>query len=97
MNKALILAAGVALAATAATAQDTVTVDIDDITCRDLLHMGGTEREYTMVYAHGFLNGLNGKRKAEAAAMAALTDEVVDACIADPEGTVFGALEKAAK
>lgn len=97
MKKSLIVAAGLAAFAPAAFADDKVVVEIDNIKCRDLLHMGGTEREYTLVYVHGFLNGILGKRKVEAEAMAALTDEVVDACIADPEGTVYAALEKAAK
>ncbi|WP_158963698.1 HdeA/HdeB family chaperone [Chachezhania sediminis] len=93
MKNALILAAGLAVAAPAAFAADSMVFDIDSISCRALLRMSPEDRDFTLIYMHGYKAGSAGTRKADVDAIAKLTDTVLDSCIGHPDDMVVSVFE----
>lgn len=83
------------LGGNAATAQDaTLKLMIDKVTCREVLKMGGDERDFTLVFLHGFMSGKQNMLEFDGPALTEATDKVLDACIASPDDTVLSVFEK---
>ncbi len=90
-----MLLIGVA-ASTGAPAQDEgITIEIDKMTCREMLKMGGDERDFTMIFLHGFVSGARGETVFDGPALTAASDAVLDACIDAPEAPLLDTFSKA--
>mgnify|MGYP003574355284 FL=1 len=83
---------------TMATAQDADNDGIwqvADFTCRDMLIRSGSERDFVMIYMHGFMSGKMGEMTFDAPALTAATDAVLGACIDNPDQPLMTAFEAA--
>lgn len=93
------IAATLAAAATAfgaAQAQnslpDASPLDITQTTCRFLLR-AGPEQEAILIFHHGFLSGQRNEVIVDVDAFRAISHEVVDACIEDPDAKLVDVFE----
>lgn len=95
-NRALVLAAAMtSLAIWPAYAQDQgVKVNIDQVSCREMLKMTSDERDFTMIFLHGFMSGKKGQIEFDGPALTEATDQVLDACIGSPDDSLLSVFEK---
>ena len=70
---------------------------IDEITCREMLKMGGSERDFTMIFMHGFMSGKKAQLVFEPGPLAEASDMVLDHCISNPDDMVMAVFEKVRK
>lgn len=70
-------------------------IEIDKMTCGEMLKMGGNERDFTMIFMHGFVSGRQNDLIFDGAALTAATDKVLDGCIAEPDASLLSVFEKA--
>jgi hypothetical protein len=59
--------------------------------------MGNDEREFTLVFLHGFISGKNTEMVFDGSALADATDVVLDSCIDSPDESLLAVFEKARK
>jgi hypothetical protein len=74
-------------------AQDTPVLDVGTVDCRTLLKMDESEKDFTLVFLHGFMSGKAGNTIFEGPAFGAATDAIVEECIDNPSAKlldVFG-------
>ena len=84
----------IAFSVVPARAQDTSTVNLSRIRCRDLLLMNGEEREYTMVFFHGVMVGKKNQMTIDEARLGKTSDEILNYCVSNPEKKLMIAFEK---
>lgn len=71
-------------------AQDTdPVVDIQTISCRDMLKMEHSEQDFTLVYLHGFINGASKEMIFDGPALRAATEKIFDRCIDNPSDNLL--------
>jgi hypothetical protein len=70
---------------------------LDQLDCRTLLKLGGDERDYTLLYLHGFVSGKNGELNVPAQALAEATDRVIEHCIDRPGDKLLQVFEQMRK
>ncbi|MBP9910110.1 MAG: hypothetical protein KBF65_12020 [Rubrivivax sp.] len=84
----------------AAQAQGTPTPDaprqaaIGELDCRTLLRLGGEERDFTILYLHGFVSGRTNQQLLPVKDLAEATDRLIDRCIDKPADKALGVLEQ---
>lgn len=69
-------------------------VAIGELDCRTLLRLGGEERDFTILYLHGFVSGRTNKQLLPVKDLAEATDRLIDRCIDKPAEKVLGMLEQ---
>ncbi len=72
-------------------------VDLKTQDCRTMLKMSGGDRDFTIVFYHGFMSGKNNDTVFNAPELSAITDQIFDHCIDNPNDsllTVFEAKRK---
>jgi len=89
----LLLGLGVPL--TAPAQDEGITIEIDRMTCREMLRMGGEERDFTLIFLHGFVSGRQNALVFDGPALTAATDRILDACIGDPDASLLSVFEAA--
>lgn len=67
---------------------------IDELDCRTLLRLNGDEREFTILYLHGYVSGKKGQTLLPAQQLAHETDQVIDQCIDQPAAKLLPLFEK---
>ena len=97
----LAFAASFTLAATAARAQQAATpadasvqMPITELACRTLLQLGGEERNFTIVYLHGFVSGRLNQPLLPVRELAEATDRLIDRCIDKPSEKALTVMEQ---
>ena len=82
----------------AAQAQETVdlgeSIDISEIDCRLMLQMTSEEREFTLLYFHGFMSGQANDTSLNDLELGQATDEIVNTCIDNPENSLISVFEQ---
>ncbi|NDR57052.1 HdeA/HdeB family chaperone [Aliiruegeria sabulilitoris] len=68
---------------------------VEEFTCRDLLMRGGEERDFVLVYMHGFMSGKMAEMTFDTPALTAATDAVLESCISTPDQPLLAAFEAA--
>ncbi len=66
---------------------------IGELDCRTLLKLGGEERDFTILYLHGFVSGRINQQLLPIKDLAEATDRLIDRCIDKPADKVLGVLE----
>lgn len=74
--------------------EEGIKVEVDKISCREMLKMPGDEREFTLIFMHGFTNGKKGELLFDGPALTEDTDQILDACIDGPDETLLAVFEK---
>jgi len=74
-------------------AQEPVTVEIEKVTCRDLLLMFD-DQEATLVFFHGFLSGKKGEMLYKDQELTDATDKILEHCVDNPAESVLSVFEK---
>lgn len=69
-------------------------INLEAITCRDLLQMDGEEEENTIIFMHGYLTGKRGEMMIDAGKLSAATDAVRNTCIDEPDRALMGVFEE---
>lgn len=94
--KALLLSAVImSMAVWPAYAQDDgVKINIDEVSCREMLKMASDERDFTMIFLHGFMSGKKGEIVFDGPTLTEATDKVLDTCIGRPDDSLLSVFEK---
>jgi hypothetical protein len=91
-----ILPISAAVAAeTPAAVEDGLKVQFDQYTCADMLVQSGKERDFTMIYMHGVINGLQKDFMFDAVKVSEATDKIYEMCIADTKANLLEVFKKA--
>ena len=94
------LVIGVALAAAPVWAEDgkhpANMLDINKMTCKELMSGNDAEREVGLAFFHGYLAGKKNIQIIDLPAASALSDKVRDYCLSNPNSTVMDAFMKSA-
>ena len=61
-----------------------VLVDLKTQDCRTLLRMSGDERDFTLIFYHGFMSGMKNDTIFNGPELAEATDQIIDHCIDNP-------------
>ena len=78
-------------------AEDGLKVKFDDMTCGEMLIQTGSSRDFTMIFMHGVINGMEKDFLFDAQKVAAATDEVYSMCVADTDANLLKVFQKARK
>lgn len=100
--RSLVLAAGFAMfsglapawAQSAAPAAQGKQAPIGELDCRTLLRLGGEERDFTILYFHGFVSGRSNLQLLPVQELAEATDKVIEHCIDKPGDKVLAVFEQ---
>ena len=74
-------------------AQDPTTVEIEKVTCRDLLLMYD-DQEATLVFFHGFMSGKKGEMLYKDQELTEATDKILEHCVDNPAVSVLSVFEQ---
>ena len=67
---------------------------IGELECRTLLRLSGEERDFTLLYLHGFVSGRSNQQLLPVKELAEATDRLLDRCIDKPSDKVLTVLEQ---
>jgi hypothetical protein len=67
---------------------------IGELECRTLLRLGGEERDFTLLYLHGFVSGRANQQLLPVKDLAEATDRLLDHCIDKPSDKALTVLEQ---
>jgi hypothetical protein len=67
---------------------------IGELECRTLLRLGGEERDFTILYLHGFVSGRANQQLLPVQDLADATDRLLDHCIDKPSDKALAVLEQ---
>ncbi|MDJ0659076.1 MAG: HdeA/HdeB family chaperone [Crocosphaera sp.] len=73
--------------------QENTPVELNKISCRELLKMPGKDKELTLVFFHGFMTAKNNQVVIDRIALREATDKITDYCIDNPGATLMKAFE----
>jgi hypothetical protein len=65
------------------------------MTCAEMLIQSGKERDFTMIYFHGVINGLQKDFLFDAVKVSEATDMIYTMCIADTNANLLEVFKKA--
>ena len=68
-------------------------VDLQTMTCREILKSEGEDRANTLIFMHGYINGKKGQTTINAPVLADVTNQIFDTCIDNPEQTLLSVFE----
>jgi len=85
----------VVAAETAPAVAEGLKVRFDQTTCADMLIQSGKERDFTMIYMHGVINGLQKDFLFDAVKVSEATDKIYDMCITDTNANLLQVFKKA--
>lgn len=72
-------------------------IDINKMTCKELMSGDDTDREVGIAFFHGFMAGKNDNNMVDVKKISALSDKVKDYCLSNPISTVMDAFKKSSK
>ena len=96
-----LLALGIMLCTLPASAQDGKApirkIELDKLTCKDLMAGNDTDRDAGISFYHGYLAGKKNTTVIDLRAVAEHTDRVRDYCLSNPAATILAAYAKTAQ
>lgn len=66
---------------------------LGDLECRTLLRLSGEERDFTVLYLHGFVSGRMNQMQPQVKGLSEATDKLIDRCIDKPSEKALVVLE----
>ena len=91
---ALPLAISLLMSVGSATAQDKEIIDIEALTCKQVMALSGVDRDTTMSFIHGYIAGKGGKTSIDVNALTDASEEFVDVCLDNPKSAAVATMEK---
>ncbi len=79
---------------TTAQEQESVVLDIQTIDCRTMLKMDDEEREFTLIFFHGFKSGKTSNVIFNGPEFLAATNSIMDFCIDNPAQSLMKAFDE---
>lgn len=70
-----------------------IQININEITCREMFHMGGDERDFTLIYFHGFMSGKNNLIEFDGPELAQANESIINGCIENPDSGLLTVYE----
>ncbi len=68
-------------------------IDLQGVTCREILKSEGEDRTNTLIFMHGYISGQKGETTINAPVLADVTNQILDTCIDNPEQTLLSVFE----
>lgn len=72
-------------------------VDINKLTCKEVMAGNDSDRDAVMAFFHGYMAGKSSSKTVDVTALGAKTDAVKDFCLSNPTTPVMDAFHKPAK
>jgi len=72
-------------------------IHIKSFLCKDVMRMGGDERDLTLSFAHGYFLGKKGATEYMVGALGKASDDFIEYCLDHPNDIAFDAMEKILK
>ena len=72
-------------------------VQFNEMTCGEMLVQTGDTRDFTMIFMHGVINGLQKDYLFDAVKVSEATDKVYEMCVADTKANLLEVFQKARK
>ncbi len=94
MTNCLLATALCFVGMTSVQAEEGIKVDLNDIDCREMLKMDDEEKQFTLIFFHGFSSGKNSQMTFDELALTKATDGIEDHCIDNPNDKLLTAFEK---
>ena len=69
-------------------------IDLNKISCRELLKMPGKDRELTLVFFHGLMAAKNNQMVIDRVALREATNKITDYCIDNPNSMLMTAFDE---
>lgn len=79
----------------AVSAQDVPEFGVADISCRELLTMGGEEQDATLIFMNGYVSGKGNAETINPSALMAASDAAISSCVDTPDTPLITVLETA--
>ena len=76
-------------------AEEGLIVKFDDMTCGEMLIQTGSSRDFTMIFMHGVVNGLQKDYMFDAVKVSEATDKIYEMCVADTDANLLEVFKKA--
>ena len=92
---AILALAGTVSLASAVSAQDVPVFGVADISCRELLTMGGDEQDATLIFMNGYVSGQGNEEMIDPSAFMAASDATIANCIDTPDEPLVTVLKAA--
>jgi hypothetical protein len=89
LTSALFIGGSAALAEEPSTQKD-----LSAFTCKDLMRLSGSEREYALAFVHGYRLGKMNTTQYDIEALAAITEKFIDHCLDNPNENALATFEK---
>ena len=70
-------------------------VQFNEMTCAEMLVQTGSARDFTMIYMHGVINGLQKDFLFDAVKVSEATDKIYEMCVADTNANLLEVFKKA--
>ena len=67
---------------------------LGELECHTLLRLSGEERDFTLLYLHGFVSGRANQQLLPVKDLAEATDRLLDHCVDKPSDKALAVLEK---
>ena len=68
-------------------------VDLQTMTCREILKSEGEDRANTLIFMHGYINGTKGETTVNPPILADVTNQILDTCIDNPDRELLSVFE----
>jgi hypothetical protein len=78
----------------AAAQDETPPVDLEELTCREVLLIDGNEREQLFLFMHGYMSGKNGETTVNIEQENDTSQQVKNTCIDNPDQSLLSTFEQ---
>ena len=68
-------------------------LELQTMTCREVLKSDGEDRDNLMIFMHGYFSGKQGGTTIDAPVLADVTNQILDTCIDSPNQTLISVFE----
>lgn len=68
-------------------------IDLQTMTCREVLKSDGEDRANTLIFMHGYMSGKQEATTINPPMLADVTTQILDTCINNPEQTLLSVFE----
>lgn len=73
------------------------TINIEEISCREMLTMDGEQRDLTLLFMHGFVSGENAAVELDESELSETNEAILETCVDNPSDSVLSVFHKVGK